>query len=346
MKRMTATRPSVAVAYSGDFRALDVVHESVARATASLNGDCAFFFWLERPTATRATTCVRPRSDSTKEGQRWTQVSDAHVLNATLRQLYRAASVHYAEYNSSDAGMCFVGVSIQSPEQYDKLQRVFRAIVAYERVATARFDWLVRLRTDMLFLGGLPNLASLAADRIYVPVGHVNPSVPVNDHLVLAPRALAAGYFDAADELSCNASLFSSGKRVRTRGGGFLADRLHNVGVRVEHIDVGYVLVRGLFGAACWRLKSHNRTTHWWHACLALSRTIPVYCRDDNGTGHPHRFGPVEQDRAANRQMLSLLHAPRCAELPGDGQQMQREVFEGQDWPPARESSGCLRIRR
>jgi hypothetical protein len=42
--------------------------------------------------------------------------------------------------------MCFGGVNMQSPEQYDKLQRVFRAILKFEH-ANRRFQWVVRLRT-------------------------------------------------------------------------------------------------------------------------------------------------------------------------------------------------------
>jgi hypothetical protein len=87
-------RPSVALAYSGDFRALDVVHTSVVHATDSLHGESVFFFWLERPQAT-ARPCMRPRSESEKEGQHWTLISDAYV-KLTVRQLYGAVRWHAA----------------------------------------------------------------------------------------------------------------------------------------------------------------------------------------------------------------------------------------------------------
>ena len=61
---------------------------------------------------------------------------------------------------------------------------------------------------------------------------------------------------------------------------------------------------------------------------------MPVYCRSANGTGHPHSYGPVLEHGRLRKQMLSMINAPRCKELPKDGRK-QMETFEGQLWPPA-----------
>jgi len=330
-------RPTVALAYSGDFRALDIMHDSVTTATASLGAKCLAFFWLDQLAATQCSAaghCMRPRSMSTKDDQRWTAVSDEYV-HAIVKQQYASANRHfYRPYNASNSGLCLAGVTMQSPEQYDKLQRVFRAIVAYEAAQKNTFEWLIRLRTDMLFLGGLPPLPSLASDRIYVPVGHVNPRVALNDHMAIVPRSHASAYFNAADDLSCDASRHSPGKRVNRKGGAFLPDRLRNLGIRVQAIDIGYVLLRGRFGAVCWRLKNQRPTVHWWEACLNLSVAMPVYCRTMNGTCHPHQC--TGEEGGVNVQKLSVLNTPLCHQLPAVGPTMQLEVFQGKEWPPER----------
>ena len=61
---------------------------------------------------------------------------------------------------------------------------------------------------------------------------------------------------------------------------------------------------------------------------------MPVYCRSANGTGHPHSYGPALEQGRLSKDMLSMINAPRCKELPEDGRK-QMETFEGQPWPPA-----------
>lgn len=64
----------------------------------------------------------------------------------------------------------------------------------------ARFEWLLKVRPDLLFLGPLPPLATLPPRRVFVPRG-VMTSDPrlqrLNDHVFLCPRALCEGHFVA-----------------------------------------------------------------------------------------------------------------------------------------------------
>ena len=150
--------------------------------------------------------------------------------------------------------------------------------------------------------------------------------------MALAPRALAHAYFAAADEIACDASRHTLARHPQHFGKDFLSHRLAKLGAPTEQLEIGYVLLRAPNGADCWRLKSHAKTIRWWGRCLALSRSIPVYCRSANGTGHPHSLGPELEQSRVGKRMLAMMYAPRCKELPEDGQ-TQLAAFEGQAWP-------------
>ena len=61
-----------------------------------------------------------------------------------------------------------------------------------------RYDWLLKLRPDLVFFDGLPLLATLRPHSVFVPRG-VMTSRPtlqlMNDHVFLCPRALCKPYF-------------------------------------------------------------------------------------------------------------------------------------------------------
>jgi hypothetical protein len=93
--------------------------------------------------------------------------------------------------------------------QWLKVQRAFAMVTDYEQRLkkmgkAARFDWVVRLRTDLVFFGPLPSLGQLSTQNVHVPVGVVSRRTLLNDHIALVPRTLAHGYFDTVDELKCN----------------------------------------------------------------------------------------------------------------------------------------------
>lgn len=334
--------PSVAVCYSGEFRTLDIIHNAVRAATVNFGGSIASFFYLSAPaphgddchspgSAEQGRDCRRLRSLSEREGSKWTTVKDGVVL-ATLQQFGEwSCAVHawYQPFNSSDKHSLCRG----DAEQYWKLQQVYLEVQRYEDAAGRRFDWLLRMRTDVLFLGPLPSLSSISPTTVHVPLGMVNPSVPVNDQLALVPRALANAYFDAVDDLSCNTSKHSDVVH-KFSDKTFLLERLRRKQAPVSRLDLGFVLLRAGIGAACWRLKSHKLTAHWWPACLNLSMTMPVYCVQSDGTGHPNSNAGMERLEARHK-MLAYVKAPRCSELPDTGWKLQVTSFAGKRWPLA-----------
>ena len=172
--------------------------------------------------------CERPRANSYRAGLRWPSVGDAAVAASAWRSC--AAEFVYVMQEQLSAWNCSAGQASDAMPQIVKLQRAFRLVVSYERREREGhpFAWLVRLRTDIFFFSQLPSLAALesrlpggrrldssrpdgkAQQRvIFVPRGVVSSQTPHNDHLALVPRSLASSYFDAADELACDASLHS-----------------------------------------------------------------------------------------------------------------------------------------
>ena len=338
-----AKAPFVAPCYSGEFRTLDVIHDAVRAATASFGGSVASFFYLTAPTpqedrwhahgTANGRDCHRVRSINVREGGKWTTIKDSAV-HATLKRFSEwSCAVHawYTPFNGDDALPLCHGDKMQ----YWKLQQVYLEVQRYEVASGRRFDWLLRMRTDVWFLGPLPSPSSLSITSVHVPFGMVNPSVSVNDQIALVPRDFASAYFDAVDDLSCNASKHS-GQVRKFSDKTFLLDRLRHTHAPLSRMDVGFVLLRAGIGAACWRLKSHKRTMHWWSACLNLSTTMPVYCVQPDGTGHPSSNGGIEQ-LEARRKMLAYSNAPRCNELPGAGWQRQIASFAGKRWPLPRD---------
>ena len=338
----TPTALAIALCYSGEYRTLDVMHDSTKAAMANFAGDhlVSFFFITAGPLEHQCAYhdgCARKRSISMREGAgAWTYIEDRDVKASILQYAAWNCQVHawYApavaqnDTSQIDASQFNTSQFCRGDaEQYWKLQQVFRKVLQHEAGARQGrlFDWVLRLRTDVWFLSKLPTLSSLVVRRVYVPHGIVNPTVPVNDQMAIVPRSLASAYFDAAEDLECNTST-SIGKY---NGKTFLRDRLRRARAPIYQLNIGLVLLRSGLGAACWRLKSHPQTLQWWSACLNLSVTLPVYCAQPNGTVLPNTPSYWKSFNAS----LSVLNTPRCSELPEEGLRVQSTVFVERPWP-------------
>lgn len=229
-------------------------------------------------------------------------------------------------------------------QQYWKVQRAFAMVRHYEHTRGARFEWLLRMRTDVYIFGTFPPLEQLSPNQVHVPVGMVNPGVALNDHIAIVPRELGAGYFDSADELSCNSSLHTRGLngRLQSKPQTFWRDRLQALGLNMSQFELKYVLLRSGLGAECSRILSHKRTVPWWYECLRLARVIPVYCIGSDGLGRPNTaFGEWLNETAfaslpSRARPLSYVNAPKCSDLPRDAiaTEMQQSYLR-KPWPPS-----------
>ena len=98
-----------ALAVSGEYRALDVMHSRFVSASSGLDAECVAFLWLEmaRPTSCcpGGHHCVRPRSETLKDGQRWPSISDA-LVNRTVKR-YQPAFIHYDPGSDAESGLCY-----------------------------------------------------------------------------------------------------------------------------------------------------------------------------------------------------------------------------------------------
>lgn len=98
---------------------------------------------------------------------------------------------------------------------YDDVERA-------EAAARARYDWIVRLRTDLVFIRPL-RLSALEPSAVFVPLGGINPRPAyrcLNDHMVACPRALCRPYFRLLEIFTsdlCRDAGPPSGKPVVTR---------------------------------------------------------------------------------------------------------------------------------
>ena len=239
---------TVAICYSGEIRALDVIYESVVTATTRIVA--ASFFVLDampcvdqmgsQQDAQHADDCVRSRGLSARAGTGWSNLSDG----AARALVGRYCAVHWS-YQPPVAASA-LQLCHGDAQQYWKVQRVYAMVRHFEQRRGVPFEWLIRMRTDVYFFGTLPPLGSLSRHHIHAPMGMVNPGTDFNDHLAVVPRQLAAAYFDAADDLSCNASLHTPGQRGRLQSHPmtFLQDRLRSHGVAMAQFELRYVLLR------------------------------------------------------------------------------------------------------
>jgi hypothetical protein len=78
---------------------------------------------------------------------------------------------------------------------FHKVRAAYALVRVQEREQGWNYDWLIRSRTDIVFLSEVPPLAWLRRDRVYVPSAGLGCCPYWNDHLFLCPRPLCANYF-------------------------------------------------------------------------------------------------------------------------------------------------------
>jgi hypothetical protein len=172
-------------------------------------------------------------------------------------------------------------------------------LLDYEMRWQVSFDWVLRLRTDMLLLAPLVHYSQLA------PGAHLVKGMvvaAVNDHTALVSRAHAPAYFEVAKELQCtvtnatggggssrHSARGAAGKQVHVPASKMVDDHFLIVSRLVAHhvpiwlLHMGYVLIRpglplGQFHYDCWRLLLKS-------AALPAANSTPWSWYGDHGGG-------------------------------------------------------------
>lgn len=110
---------------------------------------------------------------------------------------------------------------ISSFVQFAQLRQCYDAILQDERSSSRRWDWLMRLRTDMEIFKPLGPLSSLDPNYLYMPPrqwwqelrfptgawGYSYQCFVIDDKFVLAPRAYAYAYFDYFSDICVSSTL-------------------------------------------------------------------------------------------------------------------------------------------
>ena len=92
-------------------------------------------------------------------------------------------------------------VPLSAFSQLYKMAACFSLVESAETVANyspskrRRYDWIIRMRPDLAWVGSLAPLDSFRRDRVFLPVHFW----PVGDMFALVPRQLARTYFRAID---------------------------------------------------------------------------------------------------------------------------------------------------
>ena len=265
--------PLIGLCYSGEFRALDYTMATVRRhVVEAFGGKHVGFFYLSLPpggcndTACKRSTGPRQKGLGTGSNRalvgHWDWVSDSCALR-TLRALRAPSEVFYGTPPRSMSTFCGSRSGLYVREggsQYAKLQASFTMLRSYETRWHAEFDWVLRLRTDMLFLESLPHHSTLSVGA-HLPSGMVMAGY-LNDHAMVISRKYAAAYFDLASEWACNTTEDAAGER-HTDNSTLIVDRLRSFGVpqqSIMSIWMPYVLLRpsktaGAVHPECWRLS-------------------------------------------------------------------------------------------
>ena len=82
--------------------------------------------------------------------------------------------------------------------QWIGLRRAYELVERYESLHRKQYAWLVRTRSDLVFLQPFPRLEGLSRAHAYVPAGGMNraPSAMcTNDHVFVCPRHLCRAYY-------------------------------------------------------------------------------------------------------------------------------------------------------
>eukprot|EP00747_Dinoflagellata_sp_TGD_P211760 gnl/TRDRNA2_/TRDRNA2_84950_c0_seq1.p1 gnl/TRDRNA2_/TRDRNA2_84950_c0~~gnl/TRDRNA2_/TRDRNA2_84950_c0_seq1.p1 ORF type:complete len:244 (+),score=28.76 gnl/TRDRNA2_/TRDRNA2_84950_c0_seq1:44-733(+) len=165
-------------------------------------------------------------------------------------------------------------------QQFHKLGMCYKDIEAAEVKAGVKFDWLVKLRSDMMFLEPLPDVRTLDAKRVYVPYGTLSvekPRMLYNDHVFFCRRELCEFYFTLGPRYQRCTPEDPQGLFFRKK------DDSQSVFVqyykrRLETVYMAYILIRP-HTFDCERLGYHKDTVlgkklyrTWAHTCKVLAR--------------------------------------------------------------------------
>ena len=321
--------PLVALCWSGEFRNADhplVVSTMEDHVHRAFGGRQRAFFYLEAPEQEcTASSCARGYNPP-HEGLDWDKVSDAQVAAAAatyacVEEFFYGTPPRWTPLSRQIANrtLCALGWGGEGyhAEQWQKVQMVFRMVTAHEMRHGVRFDWLLRMRTDLVFFAPLPSHLNpnLTSSSLHLPLGMVSNRVSFNDHLAIVPRNLAEVYFDMVDEQDCeaNASALLHGKRVR-QGHGAYAARFSKAHATTQLWPLGYAPFRPSSGLGCWRLLYQPKTAAaFWQACLAVGHLhgVNVSCLDLRLT--QTITGP---QTACVREQLVQQSANACVQVP------------------------------
>lgn len=187
----------------------------------------------------------------------------------------RAASVDYYD-EAPISGGCFVNITRSQGtlarwyHTWKKLDICHRRIEQYEHKHKHRFDFVIRLRPDVFFFAGVPAARFFPTNTMIVPYGMVTCQKPcLNDHMVVAPRALSPVYYNLVRNYDeCKPIM----KHLEADGNRLLHFALANANVTVRRFEFSYTLARAN-GLECERMKfSGIRREALYEMCGAFNR--------------------------------------------------------------------------
>ncbi|KAL1504534.1 hypothetical protein AB1Y20_010936 [Prymnesium parvum] len=191
---------------------------------------------------------------------------------AQLRALYRPAALaflHPVPCASRCAVPCALGhdAPMQFVEMATHLRQGWRLLLQWEERVGARFEWVLKVRPDLLWLEPFP-LGQLMPS-LAVPRGVMTSSAQhlrLNDHVLWCARQRCAPYFEelpARYERDCAFRLPSPPQRALFDGGG------------AALLDVAYTIARRA-GPECARLTCGSHPIHTGCVAPHLPRFAPA----------------------------------------------------------------------
>lgn len=160
--------------------------------------------------------------------------------------------------------------------QWVKVKACYGLMERYERESGSTFDFMVRIRPDLLFLQPLTPSLMFQQKKITVPEGIIGHGPGgINDHIAACPRALCSSYFDIVGTYDNCAGLWES-YMGHSAGGNddgavLLGNHLSSLGITVEEVRIDYTIYRGCpEGPECQRLPVYARP-----ACRKINYSCP-----------------------------------------------------------------------
>lgn len=156
--------------------------------------------------------------------------------------------------------------------QWTKVKTCYKLMDNYEKKSGGAFDFMVRVRSDLLFLQRLMTSLMFQPQKIIVPkgiVGHARGGI--NDHIAACPRALCSSYFEIVDTYEhCTGpwESYMGHAAGGDDGNVLLSNHLNSLGAAVQEVFIDYTIYRACpVGPECHRLPISSQLACHEYSC-------------------------------------------------------------------------------